>query len=283
VLGILPDAANSTGAWLAGALPHRGPAGARISAPGLDVRAMLAQPRQAYLLFNVEPAHDCSDPAQALEAMRAAGFVVSISPWASETMKEVADVLLPIAPFTETSGTFVNAEGRWQSFRGVASPVGDSRPGWKVLRVLGNQFGLDGFGQNSSEAVRDALLAQAGVPDLDNRQPPGPVATGQAGDGLERIGDVAINSADALVRRAAALQMTPDAGAAALVHLNSRQAELSGVRDGYTVTVTQGNASKVMDVCIDERVADGCVWIQAGTVAAASLGAAFGPVNIERV
>jgi len=283
VLGILPEAANSTGAWLAGALPHRGPAGRRIGKPGLDAQSMLANPRQAYLLFNVEPAHDCNDPAQALEAMNAAGFVVSISPWASEAMQEVADVLLPIGPFTETSGTFINAEGRWQSFSGVASPAGDSRPGWKVLRVLGNQFGLDGFGQNSSEEVRDTLLGHAGILNLDNTQPPGPVTTGQTGDGLERIGDVAINSADALVRRAAALQMTPDAGSAALVHLNSRQAELSGVRDGYTVTVTQGDASKVMDVCIDERVADGCLWIQAGTVAAASLGAAFGPVTIERV
>ena len=77
--------------------------------------------------------------------------------------------------------------------------------------------------------------------------------------------------------------MTPDAGAASLVHLNSRLAERSGVRDGDTVTVSQGSASAVMDVCIDERVADGCLWIQAGTVASASLGAAFGPVAIERV
>ncbi|MEZ5543097.1 MAG: molybdopterin-dependent oxidoreductase [Pseudomonadota bacterium] len=286
VLGILPEAANSTGAWLAGVLPHRGPNGARVAVPGLDAQAMLAAPRQAYLLFNVEPAHDCHDPAQAMAAMRAAGFVVSVSPWASPALREVADVLLPIGPFTETSGTFVNAEGRWQSFRGVASPLGESRPGWKVLRVLGNQFGLDGFGQNSSEAVRDTLLGQTGTLNLDNTQPAGPVAAGQAGAagaGLERIGDVAINSADPLVRRAASLQMTPDAGAAALVHLNARAAERHGVRDGDTVTVTQGTGSKVMDVCVDARVADGCAWIQAGTVAAAALGAAFGPVTIERV
>ncbi len=284
VLGVLPDAANSAGAWLAGAVPHRGPAGSRVDAPGLDAQAMLANPRQAYLLFNVEPAHDCNDPALAMQAVRSAGFVVAISPWADAALQDVADVLLPIGPFTETSGTFVNAEGRWQSFKGVASPVGDSRPGWKVLRVLGNQFGLDGFEQGSSEEIRDALRGQTGPVALDNRQPPGPVVAGvTANGGLERIGDVAIYSIDALVRRAASLQMTPDAGAAALVHLNSRQAEQSGVRDGYTVTVTQGTAAKVMDVCIDERVADGCAWIQAGTVAAASLGAAFGPVTIERV
>jgi len=283
ILGVLPDAANSAGAWLAGAVPHRGPAGHRVNRPGLDAHAMLADPRRAYLLFDVEPAHDCCDPALAMQAIDSAGFVVSVSPWASAALKEVADVLLPTGPFTETSGTFVNAEGRWQSFKGVASPVGDSRPGWKVLRVLGNQFGLDGFEQGSSEEIRDALRAQTGPLPPDNRQPAGPVAGSAAGDGLERIGDVAIYSTDALVRRAASLQMTPDAGAAALVHLNSRQAEQCGVRDGYTVKVTQGTAGKVMDVCIDERVADGCAWIQSGTVAGAGLGAAFGPVTIERV
>jgi NADH-quinone oxidoreductase subunit G len=152
-----------------------------------------------------------------------------------------------------------------------------------VLRVLGNQFGLDGFGQDSSDAVRDTLLGGTGTLNLDNTQPAGPVAAGQAGEGLERIGDVAINSVDPLVRRAAALQMTPDAGAAALVQLNAREAERAGVRDGDTVTVHQGGSSAVMDVCIDGRVADGCVRIQAGTEASARLGAAFGAVTLERV
>jgi len=118
---------------------------------------------------------------------------------------------------------------------------------------------------------------------LDNSQVAGPVAEATAADGLERIGDVAINATDALVRRAPALQATPDATAAGLLRLNASQAEKSGVRDGYTVTVKQDDASATMDVEINERVPDGCVWIQAGTTAAASLGASFGPVTIERV
>jgi NADH-quinone oxidoreductase subunit G len=283
VLGLLPDAANSVGGWLAGALPHRGPAGGAVAVPGLDAGAMLSDPRKAYLLFNVEPEYDCNDAATASAAVNAAEFVVSISPFASDAMKAAADVLLPIGPFTETSGTFVNAEGRWQSFNGVASPVGESRPGWKVLRVLGNQFDLGGFEQNSSEEVRDALRAQLGAISLDNRQPAGPVAQAAGPPGLERVGDVAINAVDALVRRAESLQQTPDAEAAGVVHINPEQAEQSGVRDGYTVTVRQGGASAVMDVCIDARVADGCVWIQAGTVASGKLGAAFAPVTLERV
>ena len=198
-------------------------------------------------------------------------------------MKSQADVLLPVAPFTGTSGTYINTEGRWQSFAGVASPTGDSRPGWKVMRVLGNQFGLDGFEQQSSEEIRDALQQQLGAVSLDNCQAAGAVAQAAMSDGLERIGDVAINAVDALVRRAPALQLTPDAVVSERVQLNAGQAEKSGVREGYTVTVTQGDASATMDVGISERVPDGCLWIQSGTQAAATLGAAFGPVSIERV
>ena len=102
-------------------------------------------------------------------------------------------------------------------------------------------------------------------------------------DGLERIGDVAIHAVDALVRRAPSLQATPDAMAAGWVRLNSAQAEKSGIRDGYTVNVTQGDTSVTMEVAIDERVPDGCLWVQAGTEPAAGLGASFGSVSIERV
>jgi NADH-quinone oxidoreductase subunit G len=281
-LGILPDAANSVGGWLAGAVPHRGPAGSSVTA-GLDARAMLDAPRKGYLLFGVEPAHDCWNPAQAVAAIDSAEFVVSISPYASDAIKASADVLLPVGPFTETSGTFVNAEGRWQSFAGVASPVGESRPGWKVLRVLGNQFGLDGFEQTSSEEVRDALRARTGTVAQDNSQAAGAVAAAPQIEGLERIGDVAIYALDAVVRRAPSLQATPDALAAARVRLNAAQAEKSGVSDGDTVKLTQGSASVGMDVALDARVPDGCLWVQAGTQQAAALADSFGPITIARV
>jgi len=277
ILGILPDAANSAGGWLAGVLPHRGPAGSAVAECGMTAEEMLTAKRKGYLLFGVEPGHDCASAAQATAAataaIAAAECVVSISPWASDAMKAAADVLLPIGPFTETSGTLVNAEGRWQSFQGVASPVGESRPGWKVLRVLGNQFGLDGFEQTSSEQIRDALREQLGSI----------VASATRADGLERIGDTAIYSSDALVRRAGSLQATPDASSAGLVRMNSQQAGKADVRDEYTVTVTQGENSVTMDVQIDESVPDNCVRVQAGTAASAALGAAFGPIKIQRV
>jgi NADH-quinone oxidoreductase subunit G len=243
---------------------------------------MLKAPCTGYLLFGVEPEHDCADAAAARAAMQAADTVVSFTPWASDAMKAYADVLLPIAPFTETSGTYVNTEGRWQSFTGVAAPVGDSRPGWKVLRVLGNLFGLEGFEQHSSEQVRDALRAQTDSIKLDNRQPTGPVAATMSESGLQRIGDVAILATDALVRRAGSLQATPDAVAGSRCRINAAQADACGVQDGDTVTVQQGEASTTMTVEISERVPDGCVWLQAGTAASAALGAAFGSVTLGR-
>jgi NADH-quinone oxidoreductase subunit G len=282
-LGVLTDGCNSVGGWLAGALPHRGPAGGAVAQAGLDAHAMLAAPRKGYLLFGVEPEYDCADAALAASALGSAEVVVSVSPYASDALKARADVLLPVGSFAETSGTYINTEGCWQSFAGVASPYGESRPGWKVLRVLANQFGLDGFEQISSEEIRDALHAQAGQMSLDNSQAAGPVAGPMKLDGLERVGDVPIHSVDALVRRSASLQATPDAGSAGLVRLNSMQAENSGVRDGYSVHIKQGDASTTMDVEINDRVADGCVWVQTGTTAAASLGAGFGPITIERV
>ena len=283
VLGVLTDGGNGAGGWLAGVLPHRGPAGSAIDTEGLNASAMLAEPRKGYLLFGVEVAHDCANPAQAAKALAAADFVVCAGVFASAAMQAQADVLLPLGPFTETSGTYINTEGRWQSFAGVATPTGDSRPGWKVMRVLGNQFGLDGFEQQSSEEIRDVLQQQLGAAPLENSQAAGAVAAAATLDGLERVGDVAIYAVDALVRRAPALQATPDALLSGLVRLNAGQAEKFGVRDGYTVTVTQGDASATMDVEISERVPDGCLWIQSGTQAAATLGAAFGPVSIERI
>jgi NADH-quinone oxidoreductase subunit G len=281
-LGVLPEAANTVGGWLAGVLPHRGPAGAALATSGMNAREMIEQRREGYLLFGVEPAHDCMNPAQAGKAVADAEFVVSIGAFASEALRDSADILLPVGPFTETSGTFVNAEGRWQSFAGVASPVGDSRPGWKVLRVLGNQFGLDGFEQTGSEQVRDALRSTLGETSLDNHQAAGPVAEATPGSGLERVGDVAIHAVDPLVRRAGSLQRTPDAIAAGKARMNPAQAEAAGVSGAERVKVSQGEASAVLELEIDARVPDGCLYIQSGTTPAATLGAAFGPVSVAR-
>ena len=281
VSGSLPEAANSVGGWLAGVLPHRGPAGATLSVSGMTARDMFEAPRQGYILVGVEPEHDCQDAGRAAQAIAAAEFVVVLSPWASEATRAGADVLLPTSPFTETSGTFVNAEGRWQSFTGVATPLGDSRPGWKVMRVLGNRLELDGFDYTASEQVRDELHRQVAAASVPEATAGGPVVATAAPDGLERIGDVPIHASDALVRRAASLQQTPDALAAGVVRVCATQAAASGIGTTETVTVTQGGNRATLALEIDERVPPGCVWMPSGTAATAGLGPAFGPIGIE--
>ena len=280
--GCLPAAANSVGGWLAGVLPHRGPAGQAVASAGLSAHAMCDSPRRGYVLFGVEPEHDCWHSEAAMQAVDQADFVVSFSPWAGETMMNSADVLLPVAPFTETSGTYVNLEGRWQGFTGVARPHGDSRPGWKVLRVLGNLLELDGFGYTSSEEVRDALRREVNAASFV----PGSADTAGApstdSDELERVGDVPIHASDALVRRAASLQATPDAVTGNVARISTRQAEASAVLGADTIKASQDGTSITLSLVIDERVPTGCVWLPAGTPATAGLGSCMGAIRIER-
>ena len=134
--GFIGEAANSVGGYVAKALPT-----------ALNAYEMFAQPRKAYVLLGVEPDLDCHNPQQAVAALKAAALVVALTPFSDGAVREYADVLLPITPFSETSGTFVNTEGRAQSFNGVVRPFGDARPAWKVLRVLGNLLSLPGFEQ----------------------------------------------------------------------------------------------------------------------------------------
>lgn len=208
-LGRLTEGANAAGAYLAGAIPHR-EAGARpVARPGLSARDMLREALPAYLLFGgLEPSIDALDPGS-IRTLANAGFVVAVTPFASEELKRVAHVLLPMGTFAETSGTYVNCEGLWQSQTGAAEPVGEARPGWKVLRVLGNLLGLEGFDYESSEdvlrEVREACEAA---------RPPAYPSTHAVRrpadelDGAAKLIDVPMYQIDAVVRRAPSLQKT---------------------------------------------------------------------------
>jgi len=284
VLGYLPEAGNSVGGWLAGVLPHRTAGGRPAESTGLDARAMVEEPRKAYLLFGVEPEYDCFNPSVARAAVEAAEFVVVMAPFFTDAMKQYADVVLPIAYFTETSGTFVNAEGRWQSFAGAVTPPGEARPGWKVLRVLGNMLELSGFDYVSSEQVRDELARAVEGLQPDNKVSfETPIAALPANTGgLMRVGDVPIYAVDGLVRRATALQQTPDMQAAQSVAVGSALAQRLKLDVGVQVTVRQGGACAVFPVMIDDGVPDGCVWVPVGLSGSAELGPLFGPVELEK-
>ena len=270
-LGYLSLGANAAGGYLAGALPHRAPAGKGASF-GLHAQGMLAKRLSGYVLLGIEPEYDCANAGAALAPLQGADFVVAMTSYQSETMKDYADVLLPVAPFSETSGTFVNVEGKWQSFGGSVKPLGETRPAWKVMRVLGNLFSVDGFDYVSSEEVRDELRAQ--VEGLDNgpAQWHCPEALSQGGEKLVRIADRPIYAVDAIVRRSAPLQQTVQAQAARTARINSSLAKALGLSDAVQVEVSQGEGRSVVALVIDDQVADGAVWLCAGVEESAGLG-----------
>jgi NADH-quinone oxidoreductase subunit G len=274
--GFLGEAANSVGAQLVGAQPRQG---------GLDAAQMLATPLKAYLLVQAEPVLDAADPVQAAAALAGASMVVSLSAFKSANL-EHADVLLPIAPFTETSGAFVNAEGRVQSFHGVVKPRGDARPAWKVLRVLGSMLGLEGFGFETAEEVRsDALGDLAALPARLGSCTAAKVAASDAVPApalqLERIADVPIYSTDAIVRRAPALQATADARIPR-AGLPTALWKLLHLTDGASVHVQQGRASVKLAAYHDASLAPTAVRVPAGHPLTATLGPMFGPIAVEK-
>ena len=279
-LGYLPEAANSAGGWLAGATPHRLAGGKPAPQAGLDARAMVEAPRKAYVLVGVEPELDCWNGAAALNAVQGAEFVVALSPYASAASKRYARVLLPVATFAETSGTYVNAEGRWQSFQGAAKPFGDARPAWKVLRVLGNLCGVAGFEYVSSEEVLAEVQGACGEVKPDNTVDFGQPLTPFRANGLLRVADVPIYATDPLVRRARSLQASPLARPAE-VRLHPDVARDLGVAGREQVQVRQNGAAVDLPLVLDDSVPRGCAWIPAGLAASVALGPAVGPVAIQ--
>jgi len=275
--GFLGEAANSVGGYIAGCVPSGQPA-------GLNAAQMLAEPRKAYLLLGVEAELDTHDPQQATAALASAELVVAMSPY-QHRATDYAHVLLPIALFAETAGSFISTEGTVQSFEGAVRPLGEARPAWKVLRVLGNLLGLDGFGHDSAEEVRREALGGSSIEALlDNRlkdaripaialPPPG---------GIQRIAEVPIYAADAIVRRSRSLQRTRDAAPPA-AWMNRALFEQLGLREGDALRVRQGRGEALVPAVIDDRLPDGCLRLAAARPETAALGAMFGTVSAERV
>ena len=281
-LAYTPEFSNTAGAWLAGAVPHRQSGGVASDTTGLNAAQMLDGDIKAFINFNIEPELDCSDSAKATEAMKKADFVVVMTAFATEAMKEYADVILPVATFAETSGTYVNMEGFWQGARGCVSPLGEARPGWKVIRVLANQFDLEGFEQISSDEVMQEVKTLCSEIQLDNNKVADSVADYANQSGVVRMGDTPIYAGDMLVRRATALQQTEDANVAC-VKINSKQAAALRLQDTDKVCVKQNDKTTVMSLVIDEGVADNNISIPAGLVETAGLGGAYGAITVEKI
>jgi len=207
-IGFITSGPNAAGADLAGVLPHREIGGEKREKVGLDVSAMLENELDAVVLINVEPDADIHATTDAVRKLKSQEFVIALTPFVSDALLEAADLLLPIGTFAETSGTYVNVAGTWQSFAGVAKPVGESRPGWKVLRVLGNLIDADGFDYVTSDDVLGEFRSELGEVDWGSYEPVGRINKPNGEDAPADEIDTPLYSVDGLVRRAPALQQT---------------------------------------------------------------------------
>jgi NADH-quinone oxidoreductase subunit G len=239
---------------------------------------MLENARPAYLLWNIEPDLDCDNPARAMEVLAEAESVIAIASFATDSLRQVADLILPLAPLAEAEGSLVNFDGLTQPFAAAGKALGEARPGWKILRRLGHELGLQGFEQVTLAEVQadlqKALQAQGVTPSAPDLGQP------VTENGLYRIGEVAMYSVDALCRRSAPLQETAQAGNG-VVALNPADAERLGVSDGSAVRVRQGELQANLEASVDVRVPVGGAWLRSATCATHALGNAIGPMAVE--
>jgi len=219
--------------------------------------------------------------------MQAADLVVVLSPFRHGL--EYAQALLPVSPFTETAGSFVNMEGRLQNFQSVVRPLGETRPAWKVLRVLGSLLHLPGFDYDNIDEIRADCLAAIGPLEsrLDNAiedesAPLGASTAHDAPAGLERIGEVPIYQVDGIVRRAESLQLTHDAQAA-FVSLPGTLVEKLGLRQYDLVRIRQRGGEATLPFLRDDKLPPNCARIPAACAQTSGLAALFGEIEIERV
>jgi NADH-quinone oxidoreductase subunit G len=264
----LPQGANAIGLARAGVLPNG----------GLDAGAMLAQPRSAYVLYGVEPEFDFADAPQALAALAAAKQVVACVAYASAAVKACATVLLPIGLLPETEGTLVNVDGREQTVGVGAKAPGEARAGWRVLRALGGELGVEGFEFSDFAGARAAV--RTGAAPAGNGLAARRVAEA-AGDGLVRIATTAVYRADAVLRRAAPLNAHPlNLGPAVTLH--PEDALSRGLAAGAVAKVDDGRGVAALPVRISTRVPRGAAWIESGYPATAPLAGSGARLTVNK-
>jgi NADH-quinone oxidoreductase subunit G len=272
--------ANSAGGWLAGMVPHRTAAGQAVEKPGMDVQSAIDAKLKGYFLLGTEPDCDISNPYGARQAMLAAECVVAVSAYQTAALQEYADVILPMAAFAETSGTFINIDGTWQTVRGALKPYGGARPAWKILRVLGNILHCDGFEYNSSDDVLQelkVLVENSSAHDESELFFPDTLPAHQKY--LTRVGEWPLYRCDMLVRHANALQNCASADSAS-IHIHPDTADHYKLND--IATVSQGDIEITLPVIRNKRIAPDSVWVQNALPETVDLGHAFAKITIRR-
>jgi len=284
-LNLLPHGANPVGAWLAGAVPHRTPAGS-LKQAGLDKNGMLKTAGSTWLLWDFEPEYDVDNPAAVMAAMNSAAAVIAVTAFASDGMKAVANVIFPLAPIAESEGSLFNLNGDSIEFAPAGKVSGEARPGWKILRRLGDELGLEGFGQvslNDLQTEMYAVFKSAAGSKQGEQGPSWPglaAARNEPDASFYRVGEVPMYSVDALCRRTTALQQTVQAQNQ-FVGLNPDDAKRLGLVDGGLARVGQGKASVDLEVHVSAAVPTGAAWLRSATCATRELGSATGPVSVE--
>jgi NADH-quinone oxidoreductase subunit G len=269
---------NTSGAWIAGMLPHRAAAGKPDNEAGLDVQAALNAKLKAYFLMGVEPGFDFANPYAARQSLLAAEFVVLLSAYNHDSMHDYADVILPIAPYAETSGTYINVDNTWQTVKGALSPYDESRPAWKVLRVLGNLFGCKDFQYTSTEEVLSEIKSILAMSTEQEYIPYYPECLPLIKHALIRVGEWPLYRIDSIVRNATELQLCAAADTAC-VRINPETANQLQLDE--LATVSQGDIEITLPLKRDERVPVDVVWV-AAMPETVDLGYSFAPITIKR-
>jgi len=273
--GFLCEGGNSVGAQMVGAT--QGNQG--------SINTVLQSKARAYVMLHVEPLQDLPNPQQTRATLQGADTVIAMSAYTSPDLLELADVILPITPYTETVGSFVNLAGQVQTIQPSVRPLADARPAWKVLRALGSLLNLEGFLYKLPEEVFADAFAKPVQDQLDNcfTATPEIQERVQIAGSLERLADQAIYSSDAIVRRAPALQRTRDAKDAAMIGVGETLWAQLGLQAGDHVALTQAGHTIEAGVVLQPGLADGVVRIATATEFSSHLAAMFGDVALSKL
>jgi len=284
-LGYLSPSANTAGACLAGSLPHRLPGGVAVNGSWQHTRQIMESKHQVLLNFGVNPMLDTGHGSLAQQISHNNNFTIAINSFTNQFIDDHADLVLPLASFGETSGTFVNMEGLWQSFKACVNAQGESRPGWKILVALGQILLPGDFEYSDSLAVKKevrGLCSHVSLNNLceiqstENRLPVKPRA-------IQKIGIVPIYASDDLARLSAPLQATPIMKQQCAISMNRQQAEKCELTDAEQVHIKQGQGTAILPLIISDNIPTGCVCIPTGIEAVKDLVGAYGEVELERV
>ncbi|MCP4488855.1 MAG: NADH-quinone oxidoreductase subunit G [Gammaproteobacteria bacterium] len=284
-LGYMSVSANSAGVCLAGCTPHRTAAGVASDKAGQHTNQIVQSSHDVLLNFGVHPGLDLNDGAAAQKLADNNDFIISVSSYFNEFDQNNADLILPMAGFGETSGTYVNVEGLWQSFQGCVKAKGQSRPGWQLLTALGQLVLPGDFDYTDSSQVRAEVRDLCHDVNLNNINGIQSSETSMPSKAraLQRVGCTPIYASDEMTRLSTPLQSTSLSKQQCTVVISREQAKKLKLADAEQIQVKQGQGTAVLPLRLDDGVPAGCACIPAGFEAVKHLGEAFGTVELELV